>query len=113
NRGFGCIERLQAACGGESFNNLLAGEPGAPAIDFVAHAAALGARAQKVTDTGELERAIVRARAADRTTVIVIDTDPAKSTAAGGAWWDVPVAAVSEREAVRRAHADYRKALDS
>ena len=113
NRGFGCIERLQAACGGESFNNLLAGETGAPAIDFVAHAAALGAHAQKATGTGELERAIVAARSADRTTVIVIDTDPAKSTSAGGAWWDVPVAAVSERESVRRAYADYRKALDS
>ena len=35
--------------------------------------------------------------AADRTYVIVIDTDPAASTEAGGAWWDVAVPEVSER----------------
>jgi 3D-(3,5/4)-trihydroxycyclohexane-1,2-dione acylhydrolase (decyclizing) len=112
NRGYGCIERLQAACGGDSFNNLLTAQPAAPDIDFVAHAAALGALAVKAADVGELERAIVAARDADRTSVIVIDTDPLKSTAAGGAWWDVPVAEVSKHEAVRDAYLNYRKARE-
>jgi 3D-(3,5/4)-trihydroxycyclohexane-1,2-dione acylhydrolase (decyclizing) len=112
NRGYGCIERLQAACGGDSFNNLLTAQPAAPDIDFVAHAAALGALAVKAADVGELERAIVAARDADRTSVVVIDTDPLKSTAAGGAWWDVPVAEVSKHEAVRDAYLNYRKARE-
>ena len=42
NRGFGCIHRLQQACGGEPFNNLLDdgtyAPAGAPRIDFAAHA---------------------------------------------------------------------------
>jgi 3D-(3,5/4)-trihydroxycyclohexane-1,2-dione acylhydrolase (decyclizing) len=113
NRGFGCIERLQAACGGESFNNLLSSEPLAPAIDFVAHAAALGALAVKADNLEELQRAIIAAREADRTSVVVIDTDARKSTSAGGAWWDVPVAEVSSRESVRDAYADYRQARDT
>ena len=39
-----------------------------------------------------------------RTTVIVIATDPVASTAAGGAWWDVAVSAVSTRPEVTAAH---------
>src|SRR3546814_13223208 len=55
NRGFGCIDRLQQATGGESFNNLLAGD--APRIDFAVHAASLGAAAQKVASVAELDAA--------------------------------------------------------
>jgi 3D-(3,5/4)-trihydroxycyclohexane-1,2-dione acylhydrolase (decyclizing) len=105
NRGFGCINRLQAGTGGAAFNNLLADT--APAIDFAAHAASLGARSEKVSGIAEFEAAMARARASDRTYVVVIDTDPATSTEAGGAWWDVAVSAVSERPAVRAARADY------
>jgi 3D-(3,5/4)-trihydroxycyclohexane-1,2-dione acylhydrolase (decyclizing) len=108
NRGFGCINRLQQATGGESFNNLL-GE-GAPRIDFAAHAASLGAAAEKVTSLADLEAAVARARGAERTSVIVIETDPALSTAAGGHWWDVAVPEVSERAEVRGVRAAYEKA---
>jgi 3D-(3,5/4)-trihydroxycyclohexane-1,2-dione acylhydrolase (decyclizing) len=104
NRGFGCINRLQQATVGEKFNNLL---PGVPQIDFRAHAESLGATAEKAANISELEAALGRAIGADRTTVIVIDTDPERSTEAGGAWWDVPVAEVSERGAVRTARTDY------
>jgi 3D-(3,5/4)-trihydroxycyclohexane-1,2-dione acylhydrolase (decyclizing) len=106
NRGFGCINRLQQATGGESFNNLLTD---APRIDFAAHARALGAHGVPVQSLDELQAALATARSADRTSVIVIKTDPAQSTAAGGAWWDVPVAEVSDSDAVRRAFANYRK----
>jgi 3D-(3,5/4)-trihydroxycyclohexane-1,2-dione acylhydrolase (decyclizing) len=108
NRGFGCINRLQQATGGESFNNLL-GE-GAPQIDFAAHAASLGAAAEKVTSLADLEAAVARARGGERTSVIVIETDPAVSTAAGGHWWDVAVPEVSERAEVREVRAAYEKA---
>jgi 3D-(3,5/4)-trihydroxycyclohexane-1,2-dione acylhydrolase (decyclizing) len=112
NGGFGCIDRLQRGTGGESFNNLLASarHETLPEIDFAGHARSLGAAAEKVDGIGALEAALSRARGGERTTVIVIDTDPAAATEAGGHWWDVAVAEVSERAEVRAARADYEAA---
>jgi 3D-(3,5/4)-trihydroxycyclohexane-1,2-dione acylhydrolase (decyclizing) len=114
NRGFGCINRLQAQTGGAPFNNLLAdtAHETLPQIDFAAHAASLGALAEKVDDIVGLEAAMGRAAAAERTYVVVIDTDPALSTAAGGAWWDVAVPEVSERGEVSAARAAYVAKLE-
>ncbi|KAF1028702.1 MAG: 3D-(3,5/4)-trihydroxycyclohexane-1,2-dione hydrolase [Burkholderia plantarii] len=65
NRGYGCINRLQQTCGGAPFNNMiedcLQGPDGAPAIDFAAHARALGARAEHVADVAGLDAALARA----------------------------------------------------
>ena len=109
NRGFGCINRLQNATGGMSFNNLLkdSRHETLPEIDFVRHAESLGAIARKAASLAELETALTEAKSASRTTVVVIDTDPLISTSAGGAWWDVTVPEVSERSEVRAARADY------
>jgi len=114
NRGFGCINRLQQASGGEPFNNLLADtrHEVLPQIDFAAHAASLGAVSEKVTGVAELEAALVRARAGERTHVVVIDTDPAIVTEAGGAWWDVAVPQVSERAQVRAARQAYETKIN-
>ncbi|HJY42773.1 MAG TPA: thiamine pyrophosphate-dependent enzyme, partial [Steroidobacteraceae bacterium] len=109
NRGFGCINRLQGACGGESFNNLL--DERAPEVDFTAHARALGAHAQKVSGIRELEEALHTSRSIHRTVVLVIDTDPKQSTAAGGAWWDVAVPEISSRTSVTAAYEAYRAKL--
>jgi 3D-(3,5/4)-trihydroxycyclohexane-1,2-dione acylhydrolase (decyclizing) len=109
NHGFGCINRLQQHCGGEPFNNLfrdcLQGPGGPPAIDFALHGRSLGALGENVKTIPELEAALRRARAADRTTVICIETDPARSTTEGGAWWEVGVPEVSPSEKVQRARA--------
>jgi 3D-(3,5/4)-trihydroxycyclohexane-1,2-dione acylhydrolase (decyclizing) len=109
NRGYGCINRLQRSTGSESFNNLLAdaAHETLPDVDFVAHAASMGAIAEKADSVAALEAALVRAKNADRTSVIVIDTDPLKTTEAGGWWWDVAVPEVSERAEVRAARAAY------
>jgi 3D-(3,5/4)-trihydroxycyclohexane-1,2-dione acylhydrolase (decyclizing) len=111
NRGFGCINRLQQACGGAPFNNLLRdakqSEEGAPNIDFAAHAAAMGASSEKVANLSELEAALERAAQSPKTYAIVIDTDPVPTTEEGGAWWDVSVPEVSEREQVRQAYQQY------
>jgi 3D-(3,5/4)-trihydroxycyclohexane-1,2-dione acylhydrolase (decyclizing) len=108
NRGYGCINRLQAATGGAAFNNLLADTryETLPDIDFAAHAKSLGARSEKVANLGELEAALARAKASDRTYVVVIDTDPMPTTE-GGTWWDVAVPEVSVRPTVNAARADY------
>jgi 3D-(3,5/4)-trihydroxycyclohexane-1,2-dione acylhydrolase (decyclizing) len=105
NRGFGCINRLQRATGGEAFNNLL--PDAAPQVDFAAHAAALGAQARKVASIAALEAALPRAFAAKRTQVLVIDTDPQAGTPEGGAWWDVPVTAAPATPAQKEARRDY------
>jgi 3D-(3,5/4)-trihydroxycyclohexane-1,2-dione acylhydrolase (decyclizing) len=110
NRGFGCIQRLQAAVGSPSFNNLLddcvpeGGERST--IDFAMHARAMGADAVHVKDVVELKAAMVQARQAKRTQVIVIDTTHTRTTD-GGCWWEVAVPEVSGRAEVRAAHAAY------
>ncbi|WP_421851326.1 3D-(3,5/4)-trihydroxycyclohexane-1,2-dione acylhydrolase (decyclizing) [Oricola sp.] len=109
NRGFGCINRLQMATGGEQFNNLLdhAVHANPSHIDFAAHAASMGADAAKVSTIAELENALARARDTAEPSVIVIDTDPYPSTEAGGHWWDVAVPEVSPRPQVRAAREAY------
>jgi 3D-(3,5/4)-trihydroxycyclohexane-1,2-dione acylhydrolase (decyclizing) len=114
NRGFGCINRLQRATGGAAFNTLWedSTHTALPDIDFVAHAASLGAIAEKAGSIEALEQALQRARQSERTHVIVIDTDPALSTTAGGAWWDVAIPEVSSRaevDAARAASLNQRK----
>lgn len=114
NRGFGCINRLQQATGGAGFNNLLEDcrtvQEGAPKTGFAAHARALGCQAESVRGIPALEGALVRARQASTTYVIALDTDPLPSTAEGGAWWEVAVPEVSEREQINEAYAGYREA---
>ncbi len=113
NRGFGCITRLQQATGGARFNNLFedTNHAALPAIDFRAHAESLGAIAERVVTVDELEAALARAKGNDRTTVIVIDTDPFVTTEAGGHWWDVVVPEVSTRPEVVAARSAYEEAL--
>jgi len=111
NRGFGCIQRLQLACGIPRFNNLLddcVPEGGqTAAIDFAMHARSMGAHAVHVANLGELHSAMEAARASSTTQVIVIDTTHTRTTEDGGTWWEVAVPEVSPMAAVQSAHADY------
>ena len=114
NRGFACINRLQRAAGGAAFNTMWADSRGEaiPEIDFAAHAASLGAIAEEVSTIADLEQALERAKASDRTHVIVIRTDPATATEAGGAWWEVAIPEISQRPevlAAREAYVDQLK----
>jgi len=113
NGGFGCINRLQMATGGANFNNLFkdAYHEVMPEIDFAKHAESMGAWSRKVSSVGELETALKEAAGIDRTTVLVIDTDPLVTTEAGGHWWDVAVPEVSVRPQVNAARKEYEQAL--
>ncbi|MFV1989802.1 MAG: 3D-(3,5/4)-trihydroxycyclohexane-1,2-dione acylhydrolase (decyclizing) [Acidimicrobiales bacterium] len=107
NGGFAVINRLQIDQGGEPFNNLLAdcrvaGE--VVQVDFAAHAAAMGCGAESVTSIAELEDAVGRARASDRTYVITMEVD-AHTWTEGGAFWEVSVPEVSDLQSVRAARA--------
>lgn len=106
NGGFAVINRLQVNTGGEEFNNLLrtTRHQRMVRVDFAKHAEAMGAIAEKVESIHELQEAFRRAKQADRSTVIVIEVDEYSWTG-GGAWWEVGVPEVSDREQVRVARA--------
>jgi len=114
NRGYGCIERLQLKSGSPSFNNMLDDcipEGGNPSqIDFAMHGRSMGADAVHVKDLAELKTAMVAARAATKTQVVVIDTTHHRVTAEGGCWWDVAIPEVSARTEVNEAFERYTAA---
>ena len=111
NGGFAVINKLQNNTGNESFNNLIADCPTVAepfSVDFVAHAAAMGANAEKVSNFVELEEAFKRAKAASKTSVIVMDVDPYDGwTTEGHTWWEVGTPHVSDHARVREAHQDW------
>jgi 3D-(3,5/4)-trihydroxycyclohexane-1,2-dione acylhydrolase (decyclizing) len=103
NGGYAVIDRLQVGQGGAPFNNLFRDiGPNHIDVDWVAHARALGCAAEAVDDVGGLEQAFIRARELDRTCVIATRTAPNAWTE-GGAFWEVGVPEVSEREEVAAA----------
>ncbi len=80
-------------------------------VDFAANAASLGAHVISTTTRDDLQAALEEASGADRTTVIVIEVDKEMRVPGYESWWDVPVAEVSEVEAVKRARENYEKAV--
>jgi 3D-(3,5/4)-trihydroxycyclohexane-1,2-dione acylhydrolase (decyclizing) len=110
NGGFAVINKLQNNTGQDSFNNLIADCPTVPdpfTVDFESHARSMGADAVTVSNPSELGEAFTRAKAADKTTVIVMQVDPYEGwTAQGHAWWEVGTPQVSDTASVREKHAE-------
>lgn len=107
NEGYAVIDRLQVNQGGESFNNMLRDVRGSgkgARVDFAAHARSLGTETFTPATVTELDDAIAAARATDRTSVIVLPVRSSDWTE-GGAFWQVGVPEVSDREQVRQARA--------
>ena len=112
NGGYSVIQRLQEFQGGRPFNNRYdEGTRRAVEVepDYAAHAASMGALVETPSSLDDLAAAFGRARDADRTTVIVIRTDPYTWTG-GDAWWDVGVPEVSDRPEVRQARKRHEEA---
>jgi 3D-(3,5/4)-trihydroxycyclohexane-1,2-dione acylhydrolase (decyclizing) len=101
--GFGTRYRVRDAKSGQL-------DGAALTIDFVANARSLGAHAIKAGTLDELKQALEEARAADRTTVIVVETDVSAAVPGYESWWDVAVAEVAEMEGVREARVRYEEA---
>ena len=110
NGGFAVINKLQNNTGNESFNTLIADCPTVPqpfCVDFEAHARAMGANAETVANPAELAEAFIRAKASDKTCVIVMQVDPHDGwTTEGHAWWEVGTPQVSDSASVREKHAE-------
>ncbi|MGB0845011.1 MAG: thiamine pyrophosphate-dependent enzyme, partial [Alphaproteobacteria bacterium] len=100
--GYAVINRLQINKGGEEFNNLIASSRrrvDAFSVDFAMNAQSQGAEVERVSSIAELDEALVRARAADKTYVISIDV-AAYDWTEGGCFWETGVPEVSPRQAV-------------
>ncbi|KPQ15204.1 MAG: 3,5/4-trihydroxycyclohexa-1,2-dione hydrolase IolD [Rhodobacteraceae bacterium HLUCCO18] len=110
NGGFAVINKLQNNTGNKSFNNLIADCPTVPeayAVDFESHARSMGADAVTVANAAELAEAFKRAKASDKTSVIVMQVDPYEGwTTEGHAWWEVGTPEVSDNPDVREKHAE-------
>jgi 3D-(3,5/4)-trihydroxycyclohexane-1,2-dione acylhydrolase (decyclizing) len=115
NDGYAVIARLQEGQGGKAFNNLYADcrseRPLPPRVDFASHAASLGCAVYTVDDGTSLAEAYSSAReaATDRPAVVVVRTNPAAWTEAG-AWWEVGVPEISERQETQFARDEYEQA---
>lgn len=109
NGGFAVINKLQNNTGNESFATLIKDTPTVTnlvPVDFEAHARSMGALAETVSTPAELAEAFRRAKAADRTYVIVMQVDPYEGWTEGGhAWWEVGTPEISDSPRVREAHA--------
>ena len=76
-------------------------------IDLALSAEGLGAHVIRAGNVDQLRDALVAARDLDRTVVIHVRVDRYESVPDYEGWWDVPVAEVSETEAVREARLAY------
>ena len=91
NGGHMVINRLQLAKGGKEFicNLRAANASNLQFVDFENHAKSMGANAETVVSTSELESAFKRAKDSDKTYVIVIKTD-GYTWLPGSAYWESP-----------------------
>ena len=101
--GFGTKYRLRSKESGQLDGDCLS-------IDYVANARSLGAHAVKAGSLAELKEALETAKGLDRTSVIVVESDPSVGVPGYESWWDVAVAEVSESESVRESRARYEVA---
>jgi 3D-(3,5/4)-trihydroxycyclohexane-1,2-dione acylhydrolase (decyclizing) len=119
NYGFSSIGGLSQALGSEGFGTDYrlrrpeSGQLDGPRlqVDFAANAASLGAHVERATTRDDLQRALEIAGRNEQTTVIVIEVDKEIRVPGYESWWDVPVAEVSEMDAVKRARESYDEAV--
>jgi 3D-(3,5/4)-trihydroxycyclohexane-1,2-dione acylhydrolase (decyclizing) len=104
NHGFASIGNLSESVGAQRFGTSYRFH-----ADLAANAASLGAQVFRARTVREFRAALAKARAADRTTVVCIETDPAIPAPSSEAWWDVPVAEVSELASTRDARSAYER----
>ena len=117
NHGFASIGRLSESLGAQRFgtsyryrsaDGRLDGD--VLPVDLAANAESLGADVLRVRTVEELRAALLKAKAAEHTTVVHVEVDPLIDTPSSEAWWDVPVAEVSTVDTTSIARASYEQA---
>src|SRR5690606_31566695 len=113
NHGFASIGGLSRSLGTEGFGTQYrARDEGSGQldgqllpVDLAANAASLGATVIRTSDSASFAAALRQAKANDTTTVIYVETGPErKMEGYGHAWWEVPLAAVSQTAGVQEAY---------
>lgn len=116
NHGFASIGALSQSRGSQRFGTSYRMREGGPAgrldgaevpFDLAANAASWGADVLRCNGIEEFRSNWDRAVAADRTTVLYIETDLLGPNPPGTAWWDVPVAEVSTLASTQQAYAEH------
>jgi 3D-(3,5/4)-trihydroxycyclohexane-1,2-dione acylhydrolase (decyclizing) len=114
NHGFASIGNLSESVGAQRFGTSYrfrgaSGrlDGGFLPVDLAANAASLGVDVLRTHSIDEFRDALVKARAAERITLVQIETDPSVPAPSSEAWWDVPVAEVSALASTRDARAAY------
>lgn len=114
NHGFQSIGALSESVGVERFGTQYRsrGDSGQLngellATDLAANAASLGVKVLRARNIADLRKALTTARGNAETTLIQVETDPLVAAPDSTSWWDVPVAAVSERAITRDARERY------
>jgi 3D-(3,5/4)-trihydroxycyclohexane-1,2-dione acylhydrolase (decyclizing) len=82
-------------------------------VDLAANAESLGAKVIRCRTIDELRSGLEAAKVEDGTVVLAIEVDRYEGVPGYESWWDVPVAEVSEVDAVKAARAEYERARAS
>jgi 3D-(3,5/4)-trihydroxycyclohexane-1,2-dione acylhydrolase (decyclizing) len=116
NHGYASIGGLSEKVGGERFGTAYRYRAedgtftGAPLpVDLAANAESLGMDVLRAATVDELRNALRASHTSDRPTAVYVETDPAKAQLPPEAWWDVPVAEVSDRASTERARKSYEE----
>ncbi|QRR01198.1 3D-(3,5/4)-trihydroxycyclohexane-1,2-dione acylhydrolase (decyclizing) [Dyadobacter sandarakinus] len=117
NNGYASIGGLSESIGGERFGTMykyreensgqLSG--GFLPVDLAKNAESLGAEVIRATDQASLEAALAKSKTNERVTVIYIETSLYRTVKGYNAWWEVPVAEVSQSESVQKAFETYQE----
>ncbi len=117
NFGFASIGGLSRALGSEGFGTQYRYRSASGAldgekiqVDYAANARSLGAHVIQSKTLAEFKAALKEAKSTDRTTVVVVETDPRVGVPNYESWWDVAVAEVSDIESVQQARKKYEDA---
>ena len=126
NHGFSSIGSLSRSLGTDGFgtqyryrqNGSLGVDSDSPTgallpVDLAANAESLGAKVIRCRTADDLRAGLESAKGEEATVVLEIEVDRYEGVPGYESWWDVPVAEVSEVEAVKAARAAYEQARSS
>ncbi len=121
NHGYASIGALSRSVGSSGFGTLYRfsdngsvpldpASTGVLPLDLAANAESLGARVIRARTIAELRDGLASSRGAEGPVVVHIEADRYRGVPSYESWWDVPVAEVSDEDAVRAARDEYERA---